>query len=113
MSCLLEAKEMKVPRKIIGKIKIDRIRSQQSENSIVSNQLMRRKREWYEHVTRIDAEILVKISRYSVPAGRRSPGRPKRRWNDLVCYLVKTGGTLYNKKKKVFQNIDEKISAKN
>jgi len=43
-----------------------------------------RRREWDEHVTRVNAERLVKISRYNIPAGRRSPGRPKRRWSDLI-----------------------------
>ena len=38
----------------------------------------KRIREWDEHVTRIDAERLVKITRNNMPAGRRSPGRPKR-----------------------------------
>jgi hypothetical protein len=31
----------------------------------------------------MDAERVVKISRYYIPAGRRSPGCPKRRWSDL------------------------------
>ena len=30
------------------------------------------------------AERLVKISRDNLPAGSRSPGRPKRRWSDLI-----------------------------
>ena len=29
----------------------------------------------------MDAERLVKISRDNIPAGRKSPGCPKRRWN--------------------------------
>ena len=44
----------------------------------------RRRREWEEHVTGMDAERLVKISRDNIPAGRRSPGRPKRRWSDSI-----------------------------
>ena len=44
----------------------------------------RRRREWDEHVTRLDAERLFKISRDKIPAGRKSPGRPKRRWNELI-----------------------------
>jgi hypothetical protein len=32
----------------------------------------------------MDAERLFKISRNNVPAGRRSPGRPKRRWRDII-----------------------------
>ena len=35
------------------------------------------------NVTRIDAERLVKISRDNIPVVR-SPGRPKRRWSDLI-----------------------------
>jgi hypothetical protein len=44
----------------------------------------RRRREWDEHVMRMDAERLVKISRDNIPAGRSSPVRPKRRWSDLI-----------------------------
>ena len=32
----------------------------------------------------MDAERLVKISRDNIPVGRRSRGRPKRRWSDLI-----------------------------
>ena len=32
------------------------------------------------NIIRMDPERLVKISRDNIPAGRRSPGRPKRRW---------------------------------
>ena len=40
--------------------------------------------EWDEHVTRMDTERLVKISRDNITAGTRSPGRPKRRWRVLI-----------------------------
>ena len=39
-----------------------------------------------KHVTRTDAERLVKVSRDNIPAGRRSPGSPKRKWRDLIFY---------------------------
>ena len=48
------------------------------------NGWVERRREWDQHVTRMDAEKLVKISRDNIPVGRRSPGRPKRRWSDLI-----------------------------
>ena len=32
----------------------------------------------------MDAERLVKISRDDIPDGRKYPGRPKRRWSDLI-----------------------------
>ena len=79
---------MKVLRKIVGKTKIDRIRSQQIRISCgiqpVNEWVERRRREWDKHVTRMDAELLIKISRDNIPVRRRSPGRPKRRWNDLI-----------------------------
>ena len=37
--------------------------------------IRRKRREWNEHVTRTDAERLVKISGENILAGRRSPGR--------------------------------------
>ena len=84
-----EANEMKLLREIqvVGKTKIDRIRSQQIRESCgiqPVNEWMERRKEWDEHVTRMDAERLVKISRDNILARRRSPGRPKRRWSDEV-----------------------------
>ena len=38
---------------------------------------------------------LVKILRDNIPAGRRSPGRTKKRWSDLIPDL--TGSFTYNK----------------
>ena len=77
---------MKVLRQIVCKTKIHRIRSQQIRESrgiqTINEWVERRRREWDEHVTRMDAERLVKILRESTPAGR-SPGCPKR-WDDLI-----------------------------
>ena len=65
---MFEANEMKVARKIVGKTKIDRIRSQQIRDSCGIQPInewveRRRRREWDQHVTRMDAERLVKISK--------------------------------------------------
>ena len=43
----------------------------------------RRRKESDEHVTRMDAERLIKISRDNIPAGRSS-GRLKRGLSDLI-----------------------------
>ena len=54
---------MKVLRKIVRKTKIDSIRSQQIRESCSIrpiNEPVERRREWEEHVTRMDAERLVK-----------------------------------------------------
>ena len=59
---MLEANEMKALRKVVGKTKIDRIRSQQIREYCGTQQLMSG---WKEQVTRMDAERLVKISRYN------------------------------------------------
>jgi hypothetical protein len=45
---------------------------------------VKRRREWDENVTKMDAERLVKISRDSITVGKRFPGRPKRRWSDSI-----------------------------
>ena len=85
---MLEANETIVLRRTIGKTKMNRIRSQQIRESCgiqpINEWVERRRREWDGHVTRMDAEKLGKISRDNIPAERRSPGRLKRRWSDLI-----------------------------
>ena len=79
---ILEANEMKALRKIVGNIK-DRIIIHQFREFCcilsINEWAERRRREWDEHVTGMGAQRLVNISRDNIPAGRRSPGRPKRR----------------------------------
>ena len=69
----LEANEMTVLRKIVD---------QQIRESCgikpIDKRAERRRREWDEHITRMDTERLVKISGDNIPVGR-SPERPKRR----------------------------------
>ena len=84
---ILKANEMKVLRKIVGKTKIDIIRSQQIRESCgiqPINEWVEGRREWDEHVIRIGAERLNKISRDDIPEGRKSPGPPKRKLKDLI-----------------------------
>ena len=89
---MLEALK-KILRKIVGKRKIGWIRSEQIRESCaiqpINEWIERIRGEWDQHVARMDAEKLVKISRDNIPAGR-SPGRPKRRWSYLI---IKTGET--------------------
>jgi hypothetical protein len=67
---MLEANDMKVPRKIGCKTKI-KLRANKRESCGIQpiNGWVQR-REWDEHVIRMDAERLVKISRDNIPAGR-------------------------------------------
>jgi len=62
---------------------------------VVSKQLRmeRERRNWDEHVTGMDAESLVKISRDHV-AARRFPGRPKD--DEAIQSQIKTEETAYN-----------------
>ena len=62
---MLEANEMKVLRKTVGKTKIERIRSKQIGESCGIQPINEwvEMRRWDEHITRMDAERLVKISR--------------------------------------------------
>ena len=68
---------------MLVKQKVDRIRSQQIREfwgiQPFNKWVGRRRREWDEHVTRMDAERLVKISREGIPPGRRfSKGSEKK-----------------------------------
>ena len=68
----------------------NRIRSQQVREfygvQSIHEWMERRRREWDQHVIRMDAERLAKISRDNLPVGRRPPGRPKSRWSDFTPY---------------------------
>ena len=69
---MLETKETKQLRKIVGKTKIDIMRSQKIRKSYgikPINEWVERRRELEEHVSRMDDERLVKTSRTSVLAG--------------------------------------------
>ena len=67
--------------------KINRTRSKTIRKSWIIkpiNEWVERRREWDEHVTRMDDERLFKISRDNIYPGIRPPVRPKRRWSDLI-----------------------------
>ena len=64
---------MNVLRKIVGKTKADKIKSQRTRESCSIqpiNVWVERRREWDEHITRMEVERLAKISRDNIPAGR-------------------------------------------
>ena len=66
---MLEANEMKVLRKIVNKTKIDIIRSQQIREACSIQPIyewVERRREQGQHVTKMNAERLVKISRDNI-----------------------------------------------
>ena len=73
--------------KIVGKTKTDGIKSQHIRDccriQTINERVGRRIRKLNEHVTRIDFERLIKISKDNLPAGRSS-GLSKRRRSDLI-----------------------------
>ena len=82
---LLQTAEMRVIRAIQGKTLLDKIRNEDLRatcgiQDIVSWVRVRR-REWAAHVERMDEDRLPKIVTRNRPDGRRSRGRPKKRWS--------------------------------
>ena len=69
---MLEANEMKILRKLVRKTKIDCTSSQQIRESCgikpIKEWMQNIRREWDEHVTRMDAERLVIILWDNIPA---------------------------------------------
>ena len=48
----------------------------------INESVLQRKKMWNEHIDRMTEEGIVKIARDKLPAGRRSTGRPRKRWSD-------------------------------
>lgn len=83
---LLETTEMRVLRRIAGKTLLDRERSEDIRKTCivenVNHWVLGRKREWNAHIGRMDENRMVRIARDKSPLGRRSLGRPRKRWSD-------------------------------
>jgi hypothetical protein len=82
-------KWVKILRKIRAKQKYKQKKSQHIRESFgiqpINEWMERIWREWDEHVSRMVAERLVKISRENIPAWK-SPRRLRRRWSDLIPF---------------------------
>lgn len=83
---ILEVGEMKILRKIAGKTLFDRERSDNVRRTCgvdnISDWVLARKMEWNDHISRMDQRRIVRIARDESPIGRRSLGRPRKRWSD-------------------------------
>lgn len=86
---LLETTEMRVLRRMTGKTLLDRERSESIRRTCnvesVNEWTLNRKKEWNEHISRMDDRRMVRIARDKSPLGRRSPGRPRKRWSDNLA----------------------------
>lgn len=88
---ILESVEMSVIRKINNKTLQDKERSsdlrQLSKIQPINNWVEERRQMWRSHVDRMDTTRLVRIARDHSPKGKRSVGRPKKRWSDPIALL--------------------------
>ena len=53
----------------------------------------------------MDARRLVKFSRDNITAGRRSPGRPKRKWSDLIPLLKQAEPSMTRRRRRYFLRV--------
>ena len=70
---------MAVKRTRYDKIRNNIIREECNIQAI-GDWVIKRRQEWNNHISRMGEERMVKIARDALPKGRRSPGRPKKRW---------------------------------
>jgi hypothetical protein len=84
----LEAAQMKFLRPLIGITKLDRERNQSVREKLgVQNivlELKQYQREWLQHVERMDTGRIPKQALRYRPQGKRSIGRPRKRWKDQL-----------------------------
>ncbi|XP_056635502.1 uncharacterized protein LOC130444404 [Diorhabda sublineata] len=83
---MLREAEMKTLRTIVGKTRRDRVRNTDVKEQYGMQDIVRwgrqRKRQWYNHVRRMDENRLPRIILENNPPGSRPPGRPPKRWKD-------------------------------
>ena len=72
---------MNILRKIVHKTRRDKVRRQLNIQAI--GDWIDRRTEWNQHVSCMASDRIVHVARDSLPVdGKRSPGRPKKRWRD-------------------------------
>ena len=84
---VLETNEMSILRKIVHKSRRDKIRNEDIRKELnvqaINDWVDRRRFEWNQHISRMTSNRIVRVARDNLPVdGRRSPGRPKKRWKD-------------------------------
>lgn len=83
---MLRVAEMKTLRTIVGKTRRDRVRNTDVREQCGIQDIVRwgrqRKRQWYNHVRRMDENRLPRLVLENNPPGSRPPGRPPKRWKD-------------------------------
>jgi hypothetical protein len=84
----LEAAQMKILRYLLGIIQLDRDRNQSVREKLgVQNivlEIKQYRREWLQHVQRMDTDRIPKQALKYRPKGKRSIGHPRKRWKDQL-----------------------------
>jgi hypothetical protein len=84
----LKASQMKFIRHLLGITKLDRERTQSVREKLgVQNivlEIKQYQREWLQHVERMDTDRIPKQAVRYRPRGKRSTGRPRKRWKDQL-----------------------------
>jgi hypothetical protein len=79
---------MKFLRHLLGITKLDRERNQSVREKLgVQNivlEIKQYQREWLQHVERMDTDRIPKQALKYRPKGKRSIGRPRKRWQDQL-----------------------------
>jgi hypothetical protein len=84
----LEAAQMKFLRHLLGITKLDMERNQSVREKLgVQNKVLeikQYKREWLQHVERMDRDRITKQALKYRPKGKRSIGHPRKRWKNQL-----------------------------
>lgn len=84
----LEVAEMRVLRKITNHTLLDKERNRNIREVCkikpITEWVADRRKEWNDHIERMEEKRIVRIARDERPRGRREVGRPRRRWKDSL-----------------------------
>jgi hypothetical protein len=72
------------------RIRNDVIRERLGQQETVVNKICKRRLKWFGHVSRMDTTRLPRMAMHSYIEGRRTRGRPRKRWMDNVIEDVES-----------------------
>ena len=89
----LEAAQMKFLRRLLRITKLDKEKNRCIRQKTVAQNIVKEikqyQKKWIQHVQRMDTNRLPKQAQQYKPKGRRSIGRPKKRWRDQLHLRIK------------------------
>jgi hypothetical protein len=83
----MQATEMIFLRRVEAITKLDRVRNEDVRKELgiyaMNDKIKRKRTEWRQYIDRMNnGRLTIQIREYN-PRGRRSVGRPRRRWSEL------------------------------